>query len=241
MQVGVIIPEPVVVASLFTFHPCFNLYAKQINLNSRYREIWISCQNNIVIISCLLSEQHNEPNASRTIVRSSTKFSIIHFFPPIPYYQIASYVIFIHGERKHPHNVYEMELFTVAEKEFPAGGSFPYSGNEDLFKSSKRWKWQKLCLLLFIYLFTFFFSFFLFPFFHSSLSRRLLEIKTEGKVSSRDDLCGGMEIALWVLLQWQNFTNWSRQWERDLIFTLADRNLYPFNSSHSTVCDLFLK
>lgn len=94
--------------ALWTFHfimPKFNLYAKRIPMSKT------SCQNNIVIISCAQEKWQS----SKDVVRSAAKFSImLSSFHPL---LISWHVIFYKDkEGKHPHNVYEMELFTDEEE-----------------------------------------------------------------------------------------------------------------------------
>lgn len=61
---------------------------------------------------------------------SSSPIAATPLYSIFPYPDIASYVIFVYEQRKHPHNVYEMELFTEHED-----GESGYSLRADPFLS----------------------------------------------------------------------------------------------------------
>lgn len=98
-------------------NPYSNLYAKQINLNSRYRKT-SSCQNNIVIISGVGIYINME--CSCNVVKDSSS-QVSPRFPFLTFHLALCSC----EERKHPHNVFETELFTES---IPCGWILSYLG-----------------------------------------------------------------------------------------------------------------
>lgn len=121
--------------------------------------------NNIVIISCF----HECKTENIGIVNSSVQFSITCVVVSCPQFRTniltSHLILFMYyvGKRKHPHNVFETELFTE-NKKVPAGRSFPplitviSIDSKELFSEMKTVKMANivpLIIYLLIYIFIF--------------------------------------------------------------------------------------
>lgn len=108
-------------------NPYFNLYAKQININSR-------CQNNIVIISGVGTWKSNNAKCRR--YGSSTKI----FFPiSISWHLILCY---FHARKENIRIMCSRRNYLL--KVFPAGGSFPLLNIHPSESLCRRWKFLRL-------------------------------------------------------------------------------------------------
>lgn len=170
--------------------------------------------NNIVIISCF----HECKSENTGIVNSSAQFSIICVVFSCP--QFLTHILTSHlilflyyvGERKHPQNVFETELFTEIRKSLRAD---PFLSlitiisidSKELFSEIKMVKMANIVpLIIYLLIYIFLFSF-------PSTSQIPAKKRREGNGKSIFHEFGKHKLALWVCCQceWLNFINWQRQ------------------------------